>query len=127
MEIIDNKALLFKTRNPEKYQIIPRHKIVSEDSGTYEVAVYWGLDEARVLRNLGVKNVPSPITARYNWPGRHKPFAHQIETACFLTLHRRAFVFNDPGTGKTFSAWHRLNHAIGQKDSCSFRYSSFVS
>lgn len=104
MEIIDNKALLFKTRNPEKYQIIPRHKIVSEDSGTYEVAVYWGLDEARVLRNLGVKNVPSPITARYNWPGRHKPFAHQIETACFLTLHRRAFVFNDPGTGKTFSA-----------------------
>jgi hypothetical protein len=29
---------------------------------------------------------------------------HQIETAAFLTLHRRAFCFNDPGTGKTLSA-----------------------
>jgi SNF2 family DNA or RNA helicase len=104
MEIIDNKALLFKTRNPDKYSIIPRSKIVSEDNGTYEVAVYWGLDEVRVLRNLGVKNPPSPITNRYNWPGRYKPFAHQIDTSSFLTMNRRAFVFNDPGTGKTFSA-----------------------
>jgi len=30
--------------------------------------------------------------------------AHQIETASFFTLHRRAFCFNDPGTGKTLSA-----------------------
>jgi SNF2 family DNA or RNA helicase len=56
------------------------------------------------LRNLGVKAVPSPIKAKYNWPGKLKPFAHQIDTASFLTLHRRAFVFNDPGTGKTLSA-----------------------
>jgi superfamily II DNA or RNA helicase len=104
MQIIENKALLFKTRNPNKYSVIPKHKVVSEDNGTYEVAVYWGLDEVRVLRNLGVKNLPSPITAKYGWPGLHKPFAHQIDTASFLTLHRRAFVFNDPGTGKTFSA-----------------------
>lgn len=115
MQIIDNKALLFKTRSPEKYQIIPRHKVVSEDSGTYEVAVYWGLDEVRVLRNLGVKNVPSPITARYTWPGRHKPFAHQIETASFLTVHRRAFVFNDPGTGKTFSALWAADYLMNIK------------
>ena len=104
MQIIENKALLFKTRNPDKYSVIPRSKVVSEDNGTYEVAVYWGLDETRVLRNLGVKNLTSPITAKYGWPGRHKPFAHQIDTSSFLTLHRRAFVFNDPGTGKTFSA-----------------------
>lgn len=66
--------------------------------------MFWGLDEMRVLRNLGVKAVPSPIKAKYNWPGKLKPFAHQIDTASFLTLHRRAFVFNDPGTGKTLSA-----------------------
>jgi SNF2 family DNA or RNA helicase len=30
--------------------------------------------------------------------------AHQIETAAFLTMHRRAFVFSEPGTGKTLSA-----------------------
>ena len=104
MQIVDNKALVFTTRNPEKYSIIPKHAIVGEQNGVSKVAVKWGLDEVRVLRNLGVKNVPSPIRARYNWPGMYKPFDHQIETAEFLTLHPRAFVFNDPGTGKTLSA-----------------------
>jgi hypothetical protein len=104
MQIIENKALVFTTRNPEKYSIIPKHAIVGEQNGVSKVAVKWGLDEVRVLRNLGVKNVPSPIRARYNWPGMYKPFDHQIETAEFLTLHPRAFVFNDPGTGKTLSA-----------------------
>lgn len=103
MQIIENKALLFKTRNPHKYSIIPKHKVMRVGDG-YEVAVYWGLDEARVLRNLGVKNVPSPITQRYDWPGRYKPMQHQIDTAAFLTMHRRAFVFSEPGTGKTLSA-----------------------
>jgi len=104
MQIVEDKALLFKTRNPEKYSIIPKHKIVAEYDDGCEIAVYWGLDEVRVLRNLGVKNVPSPITKRYNWPGKYKPMAHQIETAAFLTLHRKAFVFSEPGTGKTLSA-----------------------
>jgi SNF2 family DNA or RNA helicase len=105
MEIIDNKALVLRTRSPEKYRIIPKSKILpSDDSGIHEVAVHWGLDEARVLRNLGVKNVPSPIKGRYNWPGRFTPFAHQKETADFLTMNRRGFVFSEPGTGKTLSA-----------------------
>ena len=95
---------MLRTRNPEKYSVIPKHKVISEENGIYQVAVYWGLDESRVLRNLGVKDVPSPITKRYDWPGKFIPMAHQIETASFLTLHRRAFCFNDPGTGKTLSA-----------------------
>ena len=103
MQIIEDKALLFRTRNPDKYRIIPKHKVIPVQDG-YEVAVYWGLDEARVLRNMGVKDVPSPITRRYDWPGRYKPMEHQIETAAFLTMHRRAFVFSEPGTGKTLSA-----------------------
>ena len=104
MQIIDNKAVVFKTRSPTKYAIIPKSKIVAENNGVYEMAVYWGLDEARVMRNLGLKAVQSPIVSRYDWPGKYKPFAHQVDTASFLTLYRRAFVFNDPGTGKTFSA-----------------------
>jgi SNF2 family DNA or RNA helicase len=104
MQIIDNKALLFTTRNPNKYCIIPKHKILPRTDGGFDVAVYWGLDEARVLKNLGVKDVPSPIVRKYPWPGRYKPMAHQVETAAFLTLHRRAFVFSEPGTGKTLSA-----------------------
>jgi len=105
MQIIEDKALLFKTHNPHKYQIIPKHKIVNNyDDGSAEIAVYWGLDEARVLKNLGVKDVPSPITRRYAWPGRFKPMSHQIETSAFLTLNKKAFVFSEPGTGKTLSA-----------------------
>jgi SNF2 family DNA or RNA helicase len=103
VQIIEDKALLFRTRNPDKYKIIPKHKVIPVPGG-FEVAVYWGLDETRVLRNLGVKGVPSPIIKRYRWPGRYKPMEHQVETASFLTLHRRAFVFSEPGTGKTLSA-----------------------
>jgi SNF2 family DNA or RNA helicase len=104
MEIVEDKALILRTRNPHKYSIIPKSKAMLRADGGYDVAVYWGLDEARVLRNLGVKDVPSPITRRYDWPGRYKPMAHQIETAAFLTMYRRAFVFSEPGTGKTLSA-----------------------
>ena len=104
MEILEDKTIVITTRNPSKYNIIPKSKVLESAGDKHRVAVYWGLDEARVLKNLGVKNVPSPIIKRYDWPGRFKPMAHQVDTAAFLTLHRRAFVFNDPGTGKTLSA-----------------------
>ncbi len=55
MEIIEDKALVFRTRNPHKYSIIPKHKVVERQDEGYDVMVYWGLDEVRVLRNLGVK------------------------------------------------------------------------
>ena len=116
MEIVDNKALLIKTRNPDKYSIIPKSTVVSNEDGVAQVAVYWGLDECRVLKNLGVKNVPSPIERRYDWPGRFKPMAHQIETAAFLTLNRRAFVFSEPGTGKTLSALWAADYLMKRKE-----------
>lgn len=100
MQIIDNKALLLKVREPQRITtVIPKSKIL--DSG--EVLVKWGLEEAQVLKNLRIKDVPSPINAHYNWPGLYKPFEHQKTTSSFLTLHRRAFVFNEQGTGKTGS------------------------
>ena len=43
------------------------------------------------------------ILEHYDWPGQYKPFAHQKQTADFLTLHRKAFCFNEQGTGKTAS------------------------
>ena len=100
MQIIDNKVLLLNLRNPNKVTtLIPKSKIV----GANQVAVKWGLDEARVLKNLQIKNIPSPIVGQYNWPGMHKPFDHQRTTASFLTLHPRAFCLNEQGTGKTGS------------------------
>jgi len=100
MEIVANKALLLKLRNPGKVTtVIPKSKQVNEN----EVVVHWGLDEAQVLKNLKIKDVPSPILKDYKWPGAYKPFDHQRETAAFLTLHRRAFCLNEQGTGKTGS------------------------
>lgn len=117
MEIIDDKALLFRTRSPDKYSIIPRSQVVEQyDDGSAEVAVFWGLDESRVLKNMGVKNVPSPITKRYEWPGRFTPMQHQVETASFLTLHRKAFVFSEPGTGKTLSALWAADYLMQRKE-----------
>jgi len=104
LEVVDNKLLVFKTRNPNRYSLIPKSKALARADGGYDVAVYWGLDEVRVLKNLGVRNVPSPIYGRYEWPGRYTPMSHQRETASFLTLNRRAFVLSEPGTGKTLSA-----------------------
>jgi superfamily II DNA or RNA helicase len=101
MQIIDNRGLLLRLRNPAKITTaIPTSKAVSEN----EVLVKWGVDEARVLRNLNVKDVPSPILGMYDWPGRYTPFEHQKTTASFLTMNPRAFCFNEQGTGKTASA-----------------------
>jgi SNF2 family DNA or RNA helicase len=60
-------------------------------------------EETKVLRNLGYA-APAPILHYYNWPGKFTPYDHQRATAAFLTMHRRALVLNDIGTGKTQSA-----------------------
>ena len=100
MEIIDNKALVLRLRHPQKVTtVIPKSKELDNN----KVVVHWGLDEVQVLRNLNIK-APSPITERYEWTGKHKPFEHQKDTAAFLTLHQKAFCFNEQGTGKTASA-----------------------
>ena len=100
LEIINNKAVLLKLRDPNKgTTVIPKSKYV----GNNQVLVNWGLDEMQVLKNLQIKNIPSPIVSKYDWPGMYKPFEHQKTTASFLTLHRRAFCLNEQGTGKTGS------------------------
>ena len=100
LEIIKNKALLLKLRHPKQVTTaIPKsHKV-----GDNNVLVKWGVDESHVLKNLNIK-VPSPIKGQYDWPGQHKPFEHQKETSAFLTMNRKAFCFNEQGTGKTASA-----------------------
>ncbi len=112
MQIIDNRGLLLRLRNPAKITTaIPTSKTISDT----EVLVKWGVDEARVLRNLNVKDVPSPIMGMYDWPGRYKPFEHQKTTASFMTMNRRAFCFNEQGTGKTASAIWAADFLMAQK------------
>lgn len=104
MEIIDNKALLVKTRRPQLLTgTIKKSAVVGQIEDVYEVAVNWGLPEAQALAALRIKNVPSPIQRDYQWTGKFKPFEHQKTTASFLTLYKKAFCFNEQGTGKTAS------------------------
>jgi SNF2 family DNA or RNA helicase len=73
------------------------------------------LDEAQVLRNLRIKNVPSPIMGRDDWPGQYRPFDHQRTTAAFLTMNRRAFCLNEQGTGKTGSVIWAADYLMRSK------------
>ena len=52
MQIIDNKALLFKLRDPDRVvNNIPKSKIISNNN----VLVNWGLHEAMSLNALNIK------------------------------------------------------------------------
>lgn len=104
MEIIENKALKLHLRHPARVtSVIPKSKIVGVKNDLHTVLVHWGHDECMVLKNLGIKSVPSPILKDYPWHGLYKPFAHQRDTAAFLTMNRRAYCFNEMGSGKTCS------------------------
>lgn len=106
MEIVNKKALRVRVRSPERFTaVIPKSFYEGEVApGIHEVLVHWGYEEALVLKNMGVKGVPSPINKTYAWPGMYKPMEHQKETAEFLTMHKRAFCFDEMGLGKTAAA-----------------------
>jgi SNF2 family DNA or RNA helicase len=107
MQILANETLVIQTRFPARIvETLPESKVVNNyGDGRYEVAVRWGLQEAITLSRLNLKNVPSTIKRDYKWPRPLglEPFDHQKETASFLSLRRRAFCFNEQGTGKTAS------------------------
>ena len=104
MQVVDNKAIVLKTKRPHLVtENVKKYKILSEEEGVFKIVVRWGLHEAQVLAGLKVKDVPSPIDRDYQWSGKLKPFDHQRYTSSFLTLHKKAFCFNEQGTGKTAS------------------------
>jgi len=111
LKIIDNKALLLRVRDPNKVtNLIPKSRRLSDN----KVLVNWGLCEALRLKKLNIK-APSPIEGRYKWTGKHKPFDHQKTTAGFLTMNKRAFCFNEQGTGKTASAIWASDYLLQHK------------
>ena len=102
----EKKAVILRLKNPSRVTTVIPTAIEVDHKGQRLVAVPHRPDETRVLRNLGF-DVPDPMPMHYDWPkasGRHLPFAAQIETASFLSMHSRAFCLNGMGTGKTYSA-----------------------
>jgi len=108
------KALALKLNNPNRVlDCIPTAKPF-EYQGVPLVVTPHRLDEVRVLRNLGIQ-APSPILYYYDWPGQYTPYDHQKQTAAFLTLHQRALVLNEIGTGKTQSSLWAADYLLKTK------------
>jgi len=103
MEVIDNRGLLVRVSNHERFTTAIQQSRYIKQVGpeSHEVLVNWTLENARRLANLGVRKAPSPILRDYDWPGMLKPYDHQKQTASFLTANNRAFCFSEQGTGKT--------------------------
>lgn len=96
------QSLVLKHPDPLSIRdVLPNSKLL--DHPDYNLAVHHTLEAAKVLRNLGVE-APAPIRFQYRWPGKFKPFSHQIVMSEFLTLHRRAFNLSEMGTMKTNAA-----------------------
>lgn len=115
MEIIDNVALRLKVPAhlaPNVFSGVRKVELLADYGAQQDLAVYWGHDEVSLLAylldgeqpNQYLPNLPSPILRDYTWPGIHRPFDHQKDTASFLSLRQRAFCFNEAGTGKTSAA-----------------------
>lgn len=109
MQVVLDSAVKFKAPTEEAEFIckcIEKSEILNTESGLSEVLVNWELPEMERLATLVPRDikVPSPILKEYNWPGLFQPFVHQKETSEFLSLRRRAFCFNEAGTGKTSAA-----------------------
>lgn len=114
-----HKALILNVKNPAPIvECIPKAKLVPV-KGKNIVVIKHGLDEVRVLRNLGIR-APSPILHHYEWKGKYKPYEHQRQTAAFLTTHQRGLVLNEIGTGKTQAALWAADYLmqIGQVKKC---------
>jgi len=115
MEIVENTAV--KLSLPAQLadslnEYIDKSEVVKTEGRTKEILVYWGHEElcqtAHILDrsqpNPNLPKLPSPMLRDYGWPGIHKPFDHQRDTASFLSIRPRGFCFNEAGTGKTSAA-----------------------
>lgn len=107
MQIIDDTAIKL-TADIETADCIlrtlQRSEAVRATDREKDVIFFWGQEEAAYAAHITGTNVPSPMLRDYKWPGIHKPFKHQKDTASFLSLRNRAFCFNEAGTGKTSAA-----------------------
>ncbi len=106
-----HKKLVLNVKDPGRIcALLPKSRQIDYKGKTL-VAVNHTLENAQVLRGIGIK-APSPILHYYGWPGK-TPFEHQGSTAEFLTLHPRAFCLNGMGTGKTLSALWAFHYLLG--------------
>lgn len=108
-----SNSLILKLKDATRVtDVIPKSRTF-EYKGDTLTQVHCGLDEVKVLNNLGF-DAPSPIHHRYQWAGKYTPMVHQANTSAFLTLNPRAICLNDMGTGKTLSILWAADYLMAQ-------------
>ena len=108
MELIDNKALKITVPNDIVERIttaVEKTKVLDTREHLTDLLIHWGPDELTQLNSIVTFKfpLPSPIVNDYKYTGRWVPFNHQKTTSEFLSINKRAFCFNEAGTGKTSS------------------------
>jgi SNF2 family DNA or RNA helicase len=89
-------------------------KTIDHDNQTFAILPHTPRTQMQ-LRALGME-APAPILFHYDWASSDGavPFQVQKNTAVLATSHRRAYILNDMGTGKTKSSlwsWRYLHNA----------------
>jgi SNF2 family DNA or RNA helicase len=108
VKIVNDKALLLSVPDPSVITDNIHHSAEVEGG----VVVKWGQTESEILAGLGFNDIPSPMLKKYQWTGKLTPFEHQKITASFLSIRKRAFCFNEQGTGKTASVIWAADYLI---------------
>jgi SNF2 family DNA or RNA helicase len=93
----ESKALVLPARQ-DVLRIVPQARAFTAQGHPF-MALPHEPEMVRLLYNLGVK-APEPIRFYYDWAG-NTPFKSQIDTAALMSTHRRCYVLNEMGTGKT--------------------------
>lgn len=107
-----NGALIIAPKDPGAItSVLPNAKHVLHREIEL-VLVKHTLETTKVLRNMGWDTPTPMLHDGYDWPGRYTPMSHQIQTADFLTINRKAFLLNATGTGKTPAALWAAEYLI---------------
>ena len=125
MYVVENAALqlsLPTSLSDRVVKFIERSEEVSKHQHRSDLLVCWEQDEAMRLAYVldqerpdsEYPEIPSPMLRDYKWPGIYRPFDHQKTTASFLSLRKRAFCFNEAGTGKTSAAIWAADYLMQQ-------------
>jgi SNF2 family DNA or RNA helicase len=125
MDIVDDAAVQFTASNNFASEIkarVERSEIIKDHKHSKELLVCWDHGEMKTLASYldnflpsqNIPKIPSPMQRDYMWPGFYTPFAHQRDTAYFLSIRQRAFCFNEAGTGKTSAAVWASDYLMNQ-------------
>lgn len=114
IENINNEALLIRTKLADLVVRNLQQSIIAERNENGEatrVLVRWNLPNMQACADMGI-TVLSPMIRDYEFPGRYKPYMHQLKICSFLTTNRRGLCFADMGTGKSLSVVHCINYLL---------------